>query len=117
MTNHVSFLPGVIYILIGQVLVWFQTNAQFLWPKSKEYTLPISMVGGVLISYLFIKGVGLMAEAANGEIWPSRVLPSSTGIIIFAILTWLLLGQGISAKTGICIVLSFCIIAIQIFWK
>jgi hypothetical protein len=117
MTNHPSFFPGVIYILIGQILVWFQTNAQFLWPKSKEYTLPISMVGGVAISYLFIKGVGLITEAAEGQIWPSRILPSSTGIIIFAVMTWLLLGQGISIKTAICLVLSFCIIGIQIFWK
>jgi hypothetical protein len=32
-------------------------------------------------------------------------------------MTWLLLNQGINAKTAVCLCLSFIIICIQIFWK
>lgn len=113
--NH--FTMGLLYMILGQILVWFQTNSQFLWPKAKDYTLAISMTGGVIISYLFIKGVGFIAESQGGEVWASRIIPSATGTVIFALMTWMLLGQGITPKTAVCLVLSFTIIAIQIFWK
>jgi hypothetical protein len=112
-----QFLLGLGLMIIGQILVWFQTNAQFLWPKTKEYTILISLTGGALISYLFITGVGKIAASFEGEVWPSRIIPSATGTVIFAIMTWMLLGQGITPKTGVCLILSFAIIAIQIFWK
>jgi len=112
-----KFLIGLLYVVIGQFLVWFQTSAQFIWPKAKEYTLWLSLTIGIAISYCFIKGVGIIAEASNGEIWPSRIIPSVTGTVIFAFMTWLLLNQGINAKTAVCLCLSFIIICIQIFWK
>tara|TARA_B110000503_G_scaffold122306_1_gene186757 strand:- start:2019 stop:2372 length:354 start_codon:yes stop_codon:yes gene_type:complete len=112
-----TFLLGIIYIFIGQILVFFQTNAQFIWPKLKDYTLWISMIGGIGISYLFIKGVGMLAISSNGEIWPTRIIPSAMGVFIFATLTYLTLSQGISMKTGVCLILSFTVILIQIFWK
>ena len=114
---NVQFLQGLGLMVLGQILVWFQTNAQFLWPKAKEHTLLISMTGGVLISYLFITGVGKIASAYDGEVWATRIIPSATGTIVFAIMTWLLLSQGINAKTATCLILSFAIIFIQIFWK
>ena len=117
MNTSPTFLLGLLYMVIGQFLVWFQTNAQFLWPKAKEYTLWLSLTIGVAISYFFIKGVGFIAEASNGEVWPSRIIPSATGTIIFAFMTWLLLNQGITLKTAVCLLLSFIVICIQIFWK
>ena len=117
MNTSPAFLLGLLYMIFGQILVWFQTNAQFLWPKSKEYTLYISLTGGVAISWLFIKGVGLIAQASEGQVWPSRILPSATGTVIFAFMTWMLRGQGITPKTLVCLGLSFLIIAIQLFWK
>jgi hypothetical protein len=112
-----QFLQGLGLMVLGQILVWFQTNAQFLWPKAKEHTLAISMTGGVLISYMFIIGVGKIAAAYQGEVWPSRIIPSAIGTVVFAIMTWLLLNQGMSSKTITCLILSFTIIFIQIFWK
>lgn len=114
---NLQFLSGLGLMVLGQILVWFQTNAQFIWPKAKEHTLAISLTGGVLISYIFITGVGKIASAYNGEVWPSRIIPSATGTVVFAIMTWMLLNQGITAKTATCLFLSFTIIFIQIFWK
>jgi len=112
-----QFLQGLGLMVLGQILVWFQTNAQFLWPKAKEHTLAISLTGGVLISYMFITGVGKIAAAYNGEVWATRIIPSAIGTVVFAIMTWLLLNQGMNAKTITCLILSFTIIFIQIFWK
>ncbi len=117
MNTSPTFLLGLLYMIIGQILVWFQTNAQFLWPKAKDYTIWLSLTIGVAISYFFIKGVGFIAEASEGQIWPSRIIPSATGTLIFALMTWLILNQGISTKTAVCLCLSFIIIGIQLFWK
>ena len=114
---NAQFLQGLGLMILGQILVWFQTNAQFIWPKAKEHTLLISLTGGVLISYIFITGVGKIASAYNGEVWASRIIPSATGTIVFAIMTWLLLSQGITAKTATCLILSYAIMFIQISWK
>jgi hypothetical protein len=114
---NIQLIQGLGLMVIGQILVWFQTNAQFLWPKAKEHTLAISMTGGILISYLFITGVGKIASVYDGEVWPTRIIPSAIGTVVFSIMTWLLLSQVMNAKTITCLILSFTIIFIQIFWK
>jgi hypothetical protein len=114
---NTQLIQGLGLMVLGQIMVWFQTNAQFLWPKAKDHTLAISMTGGVIISYMFIIGVGKIASAYDGEVWATRIIPSAIGTVVFALLTWLLLNQGMSAKTITCLVLSFTIIFIQIFWK
>jgi hypothetical protein len=45
------------------------------------------------------------------------MLGFSAGILTFSILTWALVGEGLSTKTLLTIGLAFCIIGIQIFWK
>ena len=85
MNRHI--LIGIIYCAIGQVLIWFQTNSQFIWPEVKDYRLLISIVFGTTVSYLFILGVGHLYEGFDSQIWPSRIIPTITGTIIFFVLT------------------------------
>ena len=115
MNRHI--LIGIIYCAIGQVLIWFQTNSQFIWPEVKDYRLLISLIFGTTVSYLFILGVGHLYEGFDSQIWPSRIIPTITGTIIFFVLTLLILKQGLDFKNGLCVFLSFVILAIQIFLK
>lgn len=98
-------------------MIWFQTNGQFIWPWFKKNPLIISVVAGTTISYIFIKATSLVAEYYNGQIWPGRFIAFSMGMFAFAILTSLIMGEGINTKTGVLISLSFIIICVQIFWK
>jgi len=115
MNKHISL--GILYCVIAQFVVWFQTNSQFVWPAAKDHKILLSVVGGTIISYLFIIGVGEIAQGFNGQVWPSRLIPAATGTVVFTIMTWAFLNQGPDLKTGICILLSFVILAIQILWK
>jgi hypothetical protein len=110
-------IVGMILMTIGQIGVWIQNNSQFIWPETVKYKIPISIVGGSILSYLFITAISFLVKGYDGIIWPSRIIPAAIGLIIFSILTWVFAGEGINIKTGICILLSFVILGIQIFWK
>ena len=112
-----NLIVGVTLFIIAQALIWIQTNGQFVWPWFKRNPLLISMIGGTFISYIFIKGTYLVAQHFDGQLWPGRFLGQATGIVIFAVMTFLFLNEGITTKTGISLLLAVILIGVQIFWK
>jgi hypothetical protein len=107
---------GIIYFIIGQILIWFQSHIQFISNWSKENPLLIA-IPGILVSYVSILATKYLAEAYDGLVWPSRLIGFGIGIVLFSFLTWMLLGEKIEMKSAICVVLAFCILLIQLFWK
>ena len=112
-----GLILGILCFLLGQTLIWFQTNGQFINEWAKNNTLILSVVGGTTISYFFINGTRLIAEHYDGLLWPGRFLGFSMGITSFAFLTWWLLGEGITTKTIVSLFLACSLIGIQLFWK
>lgn len=112
-----SIWIGLCYCVVGQVMVWIQTNSQFVWPWTLRYKWPLAILGGTIISYLFMTGATYIVNGSSGHIWPARLIPAATGTLIFTAMTWIFMRQGIDAKTGICIALSLIILIIQIYWK
>ena len=51
----------MLLFLAGQTLIWFQTNGQFINTFAKKNPLILSIVGGTIISYMFIKATALIA--------------------------------------------------------
>ena len=98
-------------------MVWLQTNSQFVWPITAKYRLLIAILGGTVISYLFMTGASYIVKGSEGHIWPARLIPTATGTVIFTIMTWFFMKQGLDANTGVCIALSLIILIIQIYWK
>jgi Kef-type K+ transport system membrane component KefB len=112
-----TLLAGIGLYVIGQILTWFQTNGQFISPWIKNNTLIVSMVGGTVISYAFIRATALIAEYYDGLIWPGRFMGFSIGIVAFAILTKIFMDEGIDTKTVVSLCLAFALICVQILWK
>lgn len=112
-----NLIYGIVLYGIGQSLIWFQSNGQFIWPFFKRNPLLIAFIGGTGVSYMFIKATAMVAEYYDGLVWPGRFLGFSIGILSFAFLTHHLLGEGINIKTGVSLALAFALIAVQIFWK
>ena len=108
---------AVMLFLIGQTLIWFQTNGQFKWEWFANNILILSVVGGTIISYTFILGTKYAVEHFDGLLWPGRFLGFALGISSFAILSYYFLGEGITWKTATSLTLSMAIISIQLFWK
>ena len=116
MSNMPKLITGTLLFLLGQILVWYQINGQFLSEWIKKNPLIISLLG-IPISYLYIIATRDLVMAFNGELWPQRLIGFSMGMIAFAFLTWFHLNQAITLKTSVTLTLAFTIVLIQVFWK
>ena len=116
MSNVSKLITGTLLFLLGQTLVWYQINGQFLSEWVKKNPLIISLLG-VPISYVYIVATDHLVTAFDGELWPQRLIGFSMGMISFAFLTWFHLNQAITLKTATTLALAFTIVLIQVFWK
>ena len=103
--------------MLGQGMIWIQTNGQFIWPWFKKNPITVSIVTGSLISYIVIYATKLVVEHFDGLLWPGRFIGFASGMMIFAFMTWSFMGEGINAKTGISLILALALIGVQIFVK
>ena len=102
--------------LFVQILTWFQLNGQFVWPWFKNNILLLCLFG-LPISWLYIEATRLGFIAFEGVIWPGRLLGFAAGIFTFAICANVFMGEGLSTKTIVSLVLATALVCIQIFWK
>tara|TARA_Y100001937_G_scaffold11332_1_gene14010 strand:- start:1022 stop:1363 length:342 start_codon:yes stop_codon:yes gene_type:complete len=111
-----KFLIFVLFWCLGSVLIWVQTNGQFLWSSFEKNPILLSVVFGTIISYIMIIATKYGFVSLNGSLWSIKWVGFSLGIIINALLNFYLMNEGINMKTTISLVLAFGIIAIQL-WK
>ena len=116
MINIPQLIRGSLLFLIGQILVWYQINGQFISVWMKNHPIAVSFLG-VPISYVYIYATQYLVEAFNGDLWPQRLIGFSMGMIAFAFLTWIHLNQAITLKTAVTLALATAIVVIQIVWK
>ena len=112
-----SLLIGILLFLGGQIGIWFQTNSQFISPWAKRNPMILSVVGGTIISYMFIRATAFVAGYYDGALWPGRFIGFSMGIFSFALLTWYFMGEGINTKTMVSLCLAVALISVQLLWK
>lgn len=112
-----ALLAGALLFLTGQTLIWFQTNGQFISPWAKKHPWTLSIIGGTVISYMFIKATAFIANYYEGALWPGRFIGFSMGICSFAFLTWYFMGEGLNAKTLVSLGLALLLVSVQLFWK
>jgi hypothetical protein len=111
-----NFVFGVLYGIIGQVLSFIQLQAGIKWGWTQKFGWALMFLG-LPISWSFMKSVQHFIYAFDGEIWPSRLGGFGIGVIVFSLMGWFLFKEGITIKTGVCLLLSLAIILIQLLWK
>ena len=108
---------GILFFLMANVIAWFQFNGQFLWDTWRDnpfltnllLAVPTGMCFWYAIRHIFLY---------SGEYWSSKLIGFGVSNFVFAILTWIHLGESIfTLKTTLCLVLASAIMAIQIFMK
>ena len=117
MNNLHVLLIGLGILFLTQSAAYVQTNGQFLWPWFKEHPFLVSLVFGSVIGFGFITSATYITEYFDGSLWPARIFSFSIGVTAFALMTYLLKGEGLTLKTIVCIVLALAITLIQIFWN
>ena len=116
MINVVKLIQGTLLYFLGQTLVWYQINGQFLSEWIKQHPWVMSLFG-IPISFIYIYATQYCVEAFNGELWPQRLIGFAVGCVVFAILTFIHLNEAITLKTAVTLALATAIVVIQIVWK
>jgi hypothetical protein len=111
-----ALLYTILIFFTTQSAVWFQTNGQFIseWCKNNPFILSLF---GIPISLGYIYATKWAFIAFDDLLWPGRLLGFALGMISFAVFTNWLMGEGISLKVMVSLLLALIIVLIQIFWK
>ena len=112
-----KLIIGISLFFIGQALIWFQTNGQFVWPWARENPFWMALLFSMPISYGFIYATTYVVGFFDGSLWPGRFIGFGTGMIVFSLLTFMFMGEGITTKTLISLILATALVAIQILWE
>ncbi len=102
----------ILILFFTQIVIWFQLNAQVKWDWFKDNYLLLSILG-MPISYALLLSTKYGWEGF-GELWPIRLLGFAVGIISFPFITYLVLGEGVTLKTGISLILAAVILLLQL---
>ena len=107
-----EILYCVLILFFTQIVIWFQLNAQVKWDWFKDNYLLMSILG-MPISYALLHSTRLGFQGF-GELWPIRLMGFAVGILSFPVITYLVLGEGITLKTGISLILATVILLLQL---
>lgn len=116
MINVYSLVMGMVLFFVTHIFIWFQINGQFLWKWFSDNPMLLALFGAP-VSYLLIISTKYMVAGFDGLLWPGRLVGFSLGMIVFAILTWVMLGEAMTSKTIVSLILATALVAIQILWK
>lgn len=112
----IQIIYGILIGALAQVLVFFQLQGQFKFNWVKEHTFIMALIG-IPVSYMFIYSARFLVEAFDGQLWPSRLIGTGVGVVVYIIMSQVWFNEALTLKTVICILLSIIIILIQLFWK
>ena len=109
-------VSGFLLFLLGQAMIWYQTNSQFFssWAKDHPYVMAAA---GWPNSYILIYATGFVVKGFDGALWPGRLVGFASGMAVMAFFTYMHMGEGINMKTGVTLLLALAITMIQVFWK
>ena len=106
------FIVSLIFIF-NNIVIWYQLNGQLVWEFWKSPKgIALALLMGIPITALFWLCTKWGYEGF-GALWPIRLLGFATGMLTFPFITYWMLGEGITLKTAISILLALCIMILQ----
>jgi len=112
-----AVLLGFLLFVVAHVFGWLQGYMQFVDESWADNPIMSVICFGIPASILFWYGNKVLYghfEAA----WSLKLIGFSASFAVFPVLAYAMLGESpFETKTVISILLSFCIIGIQLFWK
>ena len=100
--------------LLNNILIWYQLNSQLVWDWAKgTKSMWLMSLLGIPISLSFWWATKIGYEGF-GNLWAVRFVGFATSMLTFPIMTWLYLGEVITLKTIITILLAIIIMILQL---
>jgi multidrug transporter EmrE-like cation transporter len=111
-----KLILGMLVGVLAQTLTFLQLQGRWKYEWMRDHQWVMVLLG-IPISMLFMTSVSLMVQHFDGQLWPSRLIGFVIGTVMFTVMSVSLFGEPITIKTAICLVLSFMILMVQLFWK
>jgi hypothetical protein len=111
-----NLIIGCLYTLIAQILTFFQLQGNIKYNLYNRYPITLLLLS-IPISWLYIQSVKYFVIYFGGDVWPSRILGTIIGIIVFTLMAIIIFKEPVTLKTFICILLSILILAVQLLMK
>ena len=113
MKSHYILITILIFFM-NNIMIWYQLNGQLVWPFWKTWKgITVTLLMALPITALFW-GATKIGYQGFGNLWAVRLLGFATSMISFPIMTWLYLGEILTLKTIISIVLAIAIMLLQL---
>ena len=111
--SHYVILTILIFF-INNIIIWYQLNGQLVWDfwKSPKGIIT-SLLMGIPITGMFWLATK-WGYIGFGTLWPVRFMGFATSMMTFPVMTWLYLGETITLKTLITILLAIIIMILQL---
>ena len=104
----------MILFFVNNIIIWYQLNSQLVWEWARgPKAILVSCLMGIPISYLFWMAT-IWGYIGFGNLWAVRFMGFATSMMTFPLMTYLYLGESITLKTGITIILAIIIMLLQL---
>ena len=111
--NKYVFITILIFVSVN-IIIWYQLNSQLVWEWAKgTKSMWIMSLMGIPISLLFWWATKIGYQGL-GTLWQTRLIAFATSMVVFPAMTWLYLGEVITLKIGISILLAIAILVLQL---
>ena len=103
----------MILFFLNNILIWYQLNSQLVWDWAKtSKAIWFSALLGVPISLFFLYATKIGYEGF-GNLWSVRFMGFATSMLTFPVMTYFYLGEVVTLKTAITILLAIVIMILQ----
>jgi len=112
--NVKYILISTIVFILSQILIWYQLNSQLVWKWAEGYKsmmwmsllgIPISMLMWYCTKWGYI---------GFGSLWSVRFVGFATSMLVFPIMTYFYLGEPMTLKVILTIILAIIIMLLQL---
>ena len=113
MKSHYILITILIFF-INNILIWYQLNGQLVWDFWKSWKgIGVSLLMAIPITALFWYATKI-GYIGFGNLWAVRFMGFATSMISFPFITYFMLGEGITIKTALSILLATVILLLQL---
>ena len=104
----------ILLFLVNNIIIWYQLNGQLVWefwrsPKG----IILSLLSGIPITALFWYATKI-GYIGFGNLWAVRWLGFGASMITFPIMTYFYLGEPMTLKVWISLILAIIIMLLQL---
>ena len=98
---------------LTNIIIWYQLNSQLVWEWAKgTKAMWFSALLGIPISLLFWYCTKIGYEGF-GNLWSVRFMGFATSMLTFPVMTYFYLGEVVTLKTAVTILLAIVIMILQ----